>query len=218
LRVEPFRSFPKTRWLLLFGPAFLAAHHTYLKPLCPEPCEIGLPNPTHPSFAVRHKMLTQVMRSEGWGAPITAAADGPYNSAEIHCLNSLTQDPYSAWAQFFSDAEVAAAVVGVRKLFQPHPWMGYVPSTKQELVSLLQRLVRGNPPILATVSNDGAPELTHSRISQILYAGWVYWIGQQQLAGLPGFASLDFLSTNLLCDRALLQQRAIDISLKAGVP
>lgn len=202
---------------LLFGPAFLAAHHTYLKPLQPEPYGVGLLNPTHPPFAIRHKMLVQVMRSAGWSNPITSAGDGVFHEAEELCLTTLMNDPYAQWAQFFTDGEIGNAIAGARKLFQAHPWMGYVPSSSLEIISLLKQLVRGNPPVLAALSAEGVPSLARIRISQTLYAGWVYWIGRQHLSGLKGHVPLDFMATNLLCDRALLQQRAIDMTLDAGV-
>lgn len=43
--------------LVLFGPAFLAAHRTYLSPLDPDPYYIDFSGPTHPPYAVRQKML-----------------------------------------------------------------------------------------------------------------------------------------------------------------
>ena len=47
-----------------------------------------------------------------------------------------------------------------------------------------------------------------------LYAGWTYWFGREALAA--GFPPLTFLQTNRLCDHALLQQQAIDLSRKAA--
>jgi hypothetical protein len=57
--------------LLLFGPSFAAAHRTYIRPLNPNPYEIGLADPSHPPYAVRHKVLARAIRLLGWDQPIT---------------------------------------------------------------------------------------------------------------------------------------------------
>lgn len=201
--------------VLLFGPAFFAAHRAYLQPLHPNPYAINTAQPTHPPFAIRHKMLVQIMRVTGWDTPITNASDGDVHSAETEMIKFLLDDPYDPWARFFDDAELQRAVAGVRKIFAPHGPLGHTPINSVGLITLIKRLMRGLPPIVADIDQDGAPQLTDVLISQTLYAGWVYWIGRQHLAGA---VALDFLTTNRLCDQALLQQRAINYTLSAGVP
>jgi len=200
--------------VLLFGPAFFAAHRAYLQPLHPSPYTIKTAQPTHPPFAIRHKMLVQIMRVTGWDVPITSAADGAFHIAETEMLRFLLDDTYDQWSRFFDDADLRRAVAGVQKIFAPHGSLGYAPINPAGLVKLIERLTRGLPPILADIDQDGTPQLTDVRISQTLYAGWVYWIGRQHLAGA---VTLDFLTTNRLCDHALLQQRAINYTLIAGV-
>ena len=96
--------------------------------------------------------------------------------------------------------------------------MAYQPIPSTQLVTLVKRLSRGLPPVLASVDKDGKPLLSELQISQPLYAGWVYWMGREKLKSEDGFVPLDFLTINKLSERALLQQCAIDLVLGAGIP
>jgi hypothetical protein len=202
--------------LLLFGPAFLAAHHTYLQALHPKPYGINTHQATHPPFAIRHKMLVQIMRQAGWDQPITVAADGTVHQAELAFMSAVLADPYSQWAQLFSNAEIAQAIAGIRKIFQPHGQISFHPLQAQKLKELVERLGRGLPPILASIDPNGKPQLESVHIAQTLQAGWIYWIGRDHFKDTEAFVPLDFLNTNKLCDQALLQQRAINLVLSAG--
>lgn len=205
--------------IFLFGPAFFAAHRAYLLPLHPSPYAIRTTSLTHPPFAIRHKMLVQVMKKTGWHKPITFPKDGAFHSAEMELLKFLMDDPYDSWAQIFDDDEIEKIVAGATKIFQPHKTLTYQPLNSRLLVELVRRLRRRLPPISAGLDKYGLPTLNRIHISQTLYAGWMFWIGRGKLCG-PDFTGpvLDFLRTNQLCDRALLQQHAINMSIAAGVP
>lgn len=201
--------------LLLFGPAFLAAHHAYLLPLEPRPNTINVDESTHPPFSIRHKFLIQLMKSAKWNTPITSLADGNIYLAEKDFLDSLLQDTHDNWAAFFTDAEIDEIVSEIKLLFQSYGSMSYEPASSTAIKALIKRLIRGSPPILDSIDASGKVHLESVRISQTLYAGWAYWAGREHLKLEPNFIPLDFLSVNKLCDYALLQQRAIDLTISA---
>lgn len=190
--------------LLLFGPGFAAAHQAYLRPMHANPYELAF---THPPYAVRHKMLVQAMQLMGWQQPVIT--NPPHNLAEKDLLNYVLQDPYDPWALFISGHQLTSAISGVNQVFSSHGSLGYVAPDAQTLVTLVDRLVARLPPIIAGLSAKGAPELRSIDIAHTLYAGWLYSIGASRLAQKP----LTFLATNMLCDHALLQQRAINIAI-----
>jgi hypothetical protein len=198
---------------LLFGPAFLAAHRVYLQALSPDVYAVNVAMPTHPPYAVRHKLLVQLMTVSGWQVPITTPADGALHAAETEMLSFLLDDSYGAWAKMFVDADLSQAANAIKGILLPHN-LGHIPIEGSKLKTLVARLMKGQPPILGEIDLDGKPALTRVEISQILYAGWVYWLGRQHLAPI---VTLDFFKTNRLCDHALLQQRAINYARKAGV-
>lgn len=200
--------------LLLFGPGFLAAHRALLQPMHPNPYEIDLLGPTHPPYAVRHRMLVRVMRLVGWDKPITVAADADAYTAENELLKFLLDDTYDPWVTVFDDAQLQTSIAAIQGLFAVQPHVGYRRPNAQSVVALVDRLKRGLPPLLTDLEPDGKPKLQKIDISQVLYAGWIYWTGRSHLTGT---VPLDFFLTNRLCDQALLQQRAINIAIDAGI-
>jgi hypothetical protein len=200
--------------LLLFGPSFLAAHRTLLQAMRPNPLELGLALPTHPPYAIRHKTLTRALDLVGWNAPLTTVAQGNVHAAENEFVRYISMDLFPQWAAVFDDTQLTRAIVGLNELFSPHHELNYVPCTAETLAELVERLRRGLPPIVESFNSNGKPTFERVRVSQVLYAGWVYWLGRTHLgAALP----LKFVDTNRLCDYAILQQRAINDALDAGI-
>ena len=192
--------------LLLFGPGFAAAHQVYLRPMHSNPYEIGLSDATHPPYAVRHKLLVRTMHLLGWNQPI--ANKQPYQDAEQDLLNFILLDQYDQWAGILSDLQLTQAIAGVQKVFSAYGSLGYVAPDSNNLVALIEQLRLRLPPIIARLSVLGSPQIRAVDITQTLYAGWVYSIGHRHLTSEP----LPFLETDMLCDHALLQQRAITIA------
>jgi hypothetical protein len=200
--------------LLLFGPAFLGAHRTLLQSLRPSPYELGLGLPTHPPYAIRHKMLARALNLLRWDVSLTTCAHGNTHDAEKAFIQYMSVDQFPGWAAVFDDSQLADAITGIRKVFAPHGGVNHVPSTAETVVQLVERLRKGLPPILESFDTSGKPKFERAAISQVLYAGWVYWLGR---AHLTIKVPLDFFDTNRLCDYALLQQRAINDALDAGI-
>lgn len=162
---------------------------------------------SHPPYAARHKMLAQAIRVMGWQNSVIMQP--PHSSAEEDLLDYVSRDPYHPWALFISDHQLRTAISGVNNVFSSHGGLGYVAPDKQILTTLVDRLVARLPPIVSSLSTEGAPQLQSINIAHTLYAGWIYSIGAKRLTNEP----LSFLTTNMLCDHALLQQRAIDIAI-----
>jgi hypothetical protein len=194
--------------LVLFGPAFLAAHRTYLSPLDPDPYYIYFSDPTHPSYAVRHKMLRRAMELLGWHTTITNDA------FEQEFLNYLLHDPFRSEFLVLDDAQLTRAIAGIHQVIRPLGALAYSPIPAEELRELVFMLARQIPPVRAQINPDGGVSLGEINVAQTLYAGWAYWIGRDKLSD-P--APLNFFQTNRLCDLALLQQRAVNDTRRAGV-
>lgn len=195
--------------LLLFGPGFAAAHQVYLNPTHPNPFEFSLSDPTHPPYAARHKMIVRAVHLVGWHQPVTDPSHGIFFSAESNLLNYVLRDPYPAWSTLFDDQQLTAAIRGVQKVLSTYGSLGYAQPVPEDLVSLIERLTKRLPPILAGITSKGKPLLSTVDIAHTLYAGWIYWCGRNNFP-----EPLSFLTTNKLCDHALLQRQAINIATK----
>jgi hypothetical protein len=194
--------------LILFGPAFLAAHRTYLSHLDPDPRHIDFSGPTHPPYAVRHKMLRRALELLKWHMPITN------DEFERDFLGYLLHDPYLPWASVFDDNQLNRAIAGIQQVIRPLGRLAYSRVTAEQLRELVSRLARQLPPVLAEVDFNGKVVLGNINVAQTLHAGWAYWIGRDKLRS-PN--ALNFFQTNRLCDLALLQQRAINDAQEAGI-
>jgi hypothetical protein len=200
--------------LLLFGPAFLAAHRALLLPYEGDPYSVYFGGPTHPPYAVRHKMLVQMMRIQGWHLPVTDVACGPVHRCESEFLSDILHDPYLPWAQVLTDEQLHRAIAGSQTLFSASANLAYEPMEPATLTALVDRLAKRLPPVHATLTFEGKPLLLKIAIAHTLYAGWVYWAGR---FCLDPDRRLSFFETNRLCDLALLQQRAINDVIDSGV-
>jgi hypothetical protein len=191
--------------LMLFGPAFLAAHQAVLRPHYPYPYELYLlGTSTHPPYAVRQKMLLRALKVAGWAIPVSCS--GPILLAEQKFLNSVTDDPYDDWADIFDDVRLEAAIKAIRTLMAPLPDVLYSPPKADDLLALVERLAMRLPPLIETVDEAGAPHHGKSSVAHILHAGWVYWTSNAEIGrGEP----LTFFQANKLCDLAILQRQAM---------
>jgi hypothetical protein len=182
--------------LILFGPAFLAAHRTYLSHLGPDPHHIDFTGPTHPPYAVRQKMLRRALELLNWHLPITP------DEFEREFLGYLLNDPYRPWALVFNDHQLNQAISGIQQVIRPLARLAYSRVTAEQFRGLVSRLARQLPPVLADIDSDGEVVLGNINVAQTLHAGWAYWIGRDKF---PNSAALNFFQTNRLCDLALLQ-------------
>jgi hypothetical protein len=189
--------------LLLFGPSFMAALRVLLEPINPVPASFDLADPTHPPFAVRHKMLVQALHILGWDNAVSPSADEEVRTAETKFFAYLKNESYPAWVQFFDDDQLRDAIGGIQSLLGP---LAYQNTDAGLLVRLVKRLARVLPPIADNFDTNGDPKLTRTDFRHILHAGWVYWIGYPRGTS----PVLTFYNTNRLCNQALTQQRAIN--------
>jgi hypothetical protein len=177
-----------------------------LRPTHRTPYEFDLLEPTHPPYAVRHKMLVRALRLLNWERPVTIPAQGNIHQAEVAALKFITDDPYSAWASFFSDKQLSDAIRGLQNVLRQYGNYQYRQPTSQVLAALIDRLRRRLPPIGADIDGEGNPSFTENNRTHSLLAGWIYWLGQGTLIKQD---ALSFLEINRLCNQALLQQRGI---------
>ena len=201
--------------LMLFGPAFAAAHRTIIEALCPRPDAFDLDSTTHPPYPIRQKILARAIRARGWDAPVTTKADGVLHQAERSLIEYVTSELDQRWFAIFDDARIGEILDAVAQVLAPYQ-LGYVPPERALFCELVTRLSQERPPISQLLDKDGVP--TNHKVSgaHSLYAGWSYWFGRDALAKEakkedPQVKELSFLELNRLCDQALLQQRAIDL-------
>jgi hypothetical protein len=133
-----------------------------------------------------------------------ATADNEVRNAEKDLLSYVAVDAYPPWVRLYSDGQIRDALEGIRAAFGS---LVYIHPDPNALIDLVRNLTRATPPILASTSRFGTVRLERCHFTQMLYAGWVFWLGR---ARFPTAQSLPFFDINRLCNQALMQQQAID--------
>jgi hypothetical protein len=167
--------------LLLFGPAFLAAHRAIIEPTHHDPFKV---DSSHPPYASRHKALIQAMRLLQWQKTITLAADNDFHLGELEALVELTYDPFPKWASMFSEEEISDAIIGIQSCLGA---LRYVQPARTSLVALLSRLKISLPPIIDGLTKNGNVIIERTDFRQILHAGWLFWGGRLKFMPRPRY-------------------------------
>lgn len=201
--------------LVLFGPAFAAAHRTLLEPLCAPPREYDLTSVTHPPYPLRKRIIGDAMRLLGWLNPVVTS-EGPHRDAEVAMLTYAGGEVPSEWTRLIKDDDLRTLLESLSTIFAPYPTMAFTQPSAQRHSALLDRLVHCRPPIVQWLDDEDSPRNARVPIQHCLYAGWTFWFGKEALrapllATRPDLPELSFLGVNRLCEQALLQQRAIDV-------
>jgi hypothetical protein len=191
--------------LLTFGPAFLAAHRALLSTLDPHGFWFG---EYHPPYVTRRAMLRHACEHLGWPKH-PGVADAPLRTALDHFWEAQLGDAeVGTWPDVIEPSAVAAAVQGLRTVLKDVGALFEYPSASvlKHIVSMLDGQL---PPCGSDLSGSKEPALQKVDFRTILFAGWVQW---HHLAKTT--AALDertFSHLNRLCERGILQQRAINL-------
>lgn len=204
--------------LLLFGPAFAAAHRTIIGSMCPHPNHVDLGSTTHPPYPVRQSILSRAISIMGWDRAISSKEDGTkILQGELDLIEYATQRSDNDWFGLLDDRTIEDTVARIGEILEAAD-LSYRPIEAGALQRLARRLSFERPPILDEVTTEGTSDHEPVGCAQTLYAGWCYWFGREELAAVAqesdgSVEPLTFLSLNRLCDHALLQEHAIRMSM-----
>ncbi len=192
--------------LMIFGPSFVAAHRALLEPAARDPYRVDVEPSTHPSFAVRRRMLVRAMHIRGWNVPQCSKEDGATFYGEKAFLEYACEDNFSRWCSVFTDEQIDQAMKDLEEVFDTHPQLLATVPDREGVLQLVGRLGSRIPPLRETIDEEGVATYEPMPADHCLYAGWAYWFGRDSIHAIE---PLDFFDVNRLCDLALLQQEAI---------
>lgn len=194
--------------LAIFGPSFAAAHRTFLEPSCRTHYEFEIEKTSHPAYALRRNVLVGAMRSQQWLTPVTSTANPDLRKAEEEMLGYIGDEDFGPWATVFTQEQLAETMEIISRHFTASGTPLARRPSEQTLNAIVGRIVNHLPPIREDIDDEGVSTTYEVRLEEQLYAGWTYWLGRTELDANP----LSFYQLNQLCDLALLQQQAIDLS------
>jgi len=187
--------------LATFGPGFVGAHRELLYALDPSGVRFGN---QHPPTAWRVNMILRAATILGFDAipPGSHPAKKPLEKfwASMHAARKT-----DVWFDVFSDAQLRTTLVAIQALLNQHKPAPYVIADFDQVNSLLQQLVKLTPPVGFHMDTNDEPICISVDFRNIIYAGWV---ASRHDPKIP------FDLINKLCEHAIMQQGAIEMSLQ----
>lgn len=185
-----------------FGPSFIAACCNLLHAIDLSGFDIG---PKHPPVACRVGYLLKA--ASQLGLDHLTYQDQALNASVARFWQALrAKRKTDPWLDVFTNAQVKGMMEDVGSYIAGMPSAAYVQPGERELSALLSQLRRLVPPVGFSVGENLAFEHRPVNFRHVLYAGWIASTDE---------TSVPFDRINRLCEHAILQQFAIDTSLRS---
>jgi len=186
--------------LIIFGPSFIASACELLTSMNPVGSGFG---PQHPPIAWRLNYLLDGAKILNYdarppnGDPLRADIDAFWASLETF----RSPDP---WYSVFTSDQLRRALSGMQSLLSRYPPTEYPSPTFESLEQLVSMLKHQIPPVGFQIMSDDLPKCKSVDFRHILFSGWIAKASRQVMP-------VDVI--NKLCEHAIMQQIAIDITL-----
>jgi len=187
--------------IMTFGPSFVAAESNVLYGLNPSGAQVG---PFHPPTGCRLTYLLSASRLLGYSTR-TFSDSELSKSVAAFWAKLEAKRPTDPWYTLFTDAQIQAAANAMANLLHPLPPASYQPPDEEDLLLFTRQFANAVPPVGSYLNNDKAVHCRKIDFRNILEAGWI----------AATTSSLSFDKLNRLCEYGILQQQAVNISLKA---
>jgi hypothetical protein len=186
--------------LLLMGPSYVGANSSLLLPF-----DMRNVADTHPPGLTRHWVMNEAVEALGWrrklGGP--AALKQPVNTYFDTLSKAAARVPKSF--RLLSSLQIKKATEALVSFLEPmSPALFQLPKAEhlQRMVALLLKV---RPPIESKVSADLKISNENVDFRSILLAGWLAWHSKKR-----DEKEFSFTALNLLCDRGIQLQTAVD--------
>jgi len=196
--------------LLTFGPAFLAAHQALLSTVDPHGFSFG---DDHPPYVTRRAMLGRAIEYLGWSNHPGITEEFLRSALDQFWKGQLKDVRITGWPDVIESPQLSLAIQGLQSILGDVSRVLFIYPSALELQHILAMLEAGIPPCGADLSGAKEPHLRNVDFRTILFAGWVRWHCEPTITDStvhdPTFSRI-----NRLCERGMLQQRAINLVKK----
>lgn len=210
-KANVFRHFKWQAWLeevlcdliglVTFGPGFVAAHCRLLYTIDPSGLILG---EEHPPVAWRVNMILAGATLLGYDKLPNEANDRFAPTKQFWDYTKSFAKPDS-WYDFLTTQQLRDALNGIKTLLSNHPPASYPIPEDEQMDDLIAKLAKLVPPVGHEIKSDLSPESFNVDFRHIIYAGWI----AEHHDPKPPFKRI-----NQLCEHAIMQQQAIEITLR----
>lgn len=194
--------------LLLMGPSFIGATCSLLQPF-----DVRGVSDSHPPSWTRYVMLQEAVRALDWRASAKSGVQKltqPVNRY-FDCLSKAAGKVPSAF-HLLKPTQIQQAVKKLAKFLRPIQGALYDMPNPKRLSMMVDRLIVARPPVESTISLNFKVFNEDTDIRTILFAGWLAWHSNRWDKKKKD----SFLRLNMLCDRGVLQQNAVNHWVRHG--
>jgi hypothetical protein len=189
--------------LLIFGPSFVAAHCKLLYGISPSGISFST---QHPLVACRVNMVLSAAEILGFDDLSGFPRGDVKNATEKFWGDLRSNVKVDDWFSIFKEGPLKTAVNEIETLLSKNIPSGYTRPAYETLKKLCNQLRKLVPPVGFSMDEEMKPKCCAVDFRHILYAGWI-----AENSGLD----ISFYDINRLCEHGIMQQRGIDIFLKA---
>lgn len=186
--------------ILTFGPSFVAAESNILYSLDASGAGLG---PLHPPPGCRINYLLNASRLLGFSTRQLVDV-GLNDSVAAFWAKLEAKRQADPWFTLFTDQAIQNVTAAVSNILQPLSPALYRPPQERDLLLLTHQLADAVPPVGFWLDENQSVRCRSVDFRNILEAGW--------LAATT--STLSFAKLNRLCEHGILQQQAIEITLK----
>jgi hypothetical protein len=187
--------------LLLMGPSYIGATISLLRPF-----KLYSISESHPSSATRFWMLEQAVNELAWRNRYSSNRNLKRSvNKYFDSLTTLASNVPKKY-RLLRKSQITVALESLQSFMRPIPEVLFVPPENQQVAQMRSSLLNGCPPVASGISQS--LDVTNASVDfrSILYAGWLTWMSEERQK-----ANLSFLKLNMLCQRGILQQSAVDV-------
>lgn len=187
--------------LLLMGPSYVGATTSLLRPF-----KTRTASDSHPPSLTRFWVIEQAVSFLGWRASLLKR--GPLNKAIKRYFSSLTELASGVPAKYrlLSARQIQESLERLDKFLDTIPGVKCPTQDLNQIARMRALMLKGCPPVATDITANlkiGNPSVD---FRSVLFAGWLTWMSEEHSK-----SALDFYQLNMLCQRGILQQSAVDV-------
>lgn len=187
--------------LLIMGPSYVGACTSLLRPF-----KTRTASDSHPPSATRFWVINQVVTALDWRTKFSRHPQLRVPTTRyFDSLNKLASSVPRRY-QLLHEAQILASLERLQKFLAGIGAVTCPTPDLDEIALMRNRMLAACPPVASNVTRARKVFNSNVDFRSILFAGWITWVSTKRSA-----TNLDFVKLNMLCQRGILQQCAVDV-------
>jgi len=187
--------------LLLMGPSYVGASTSLLRPF-----KTRAASDSHPPSVTRFWIINKVITALGWREQLRKHKQ--LRSATDRYFDSLSKLAANVPRKYrlLNETQILAAMERLQSFLADISGALCPMPDLVQVAAMRRRMLAGCPPVASEVTRSLKISNSNVDFRSVLFAGWITWMSEERPA-----TDLTFIKLNMLCQRGILQQNAVDV-------